>query len=56
MERDGEEISASSHWILPSKEFSDLWENLYYNPDVKENVNTILLLLLITFILINIPC
>ncbi|OXU26680.1 hypothetical protein TSAR_012578, partial [Trichomalopsis sarcophagae] len=38
MDKDGEEISASSHWVLPSIEFADLWENLYYNPKIKENL------------------
>lgn len=38
MTKDGEEISAATHWILPSAEFYDLWENLFYESGVKENV------------------
>jgi len=40
MERDGEELTAASHWILPSAEsFNGLWENLIYDYTIKENVN-----------------
>ncbi|XP_014224884.1 pachytene checkpoint protein 2 homolog [Trichogramma pretiosum] len=38
MEKDGEEISAAAHWILPSEEFYGLWENLFYEAGVKENL------------------
>jgi hypothetical protein len=34
-----DEISAASHWILPSVDFHGLWENLIYDPAIKENVN-----------------
>jgi hypothetical protein len=38
---DGEddEMSAASHWILPSADFHGLWENLIYDSTIKENVN-----------------
>lgn len=38
---DGEddEMSAASHWILPSADFHGLWENLIYDSAIKENVN-----------------
>jgi hypothetical protein len=38
---DGEddEVSAASHWILPSADFHGLWENLIYDSAIKENVN-----------------
>jgi hypothetical protein len=45
--KDGEEISAAAHWILPSEEFFGLWENLFYDLGVKENVNKIPFLLTI---------
>ncbi|KAJ8680318.1 hypothetical protein QAD02_016105 [Eretmocerus hayati] len=38
MHKDGEEISAAAHWILPSEEFFGLWENLFYDSGVKENL------------------
>jgi hypothetical protein len=38
---DGEddEMSAASHWILPSADFHGLWENLIFDSAIKENVN-----------------
>jgi len=39
MERDGEELPAASHWILPSAEFHGPWENLIYDSTTKGNVN-----------------
>lgn len=47
MHKEGEEISAASHWILPSEEFFGLWENLFYDPGVKENVGQVLFFLFI---------
>ncbi|XP_060522110.1 pachytene checkpoint protein 2 homolog [Cylas formicarius] len=35
---DGEQINISTHLGLPSLELFDLWENLYYEDDVKENL------------------
>jgi hypothetical protein len=34
-----DELSAASHWILPSADFHGLWENLIYDSAIKENVN-----------------
>lgn len=38
---DGEddELSAASHWILPSVDFHGLWENLIYDSTIKENAS-----------------
>jgi len=33
-----EEISAANHWILPSKEFDGMWENLIFDTDVKQQL------------------
>ncbi|XP_068986345.1 pachytene checkpoint protein 2 homolog isoform X1 [Bombus flavifrons] len=38
MENDGENLPASSHWILPSQEFHYLWENLYFDSNIKDNL------------------
>lgn len=38
MNKDGEEVTAATHWILPVVDFSGLWENLFYEAGVKENV------------------
>ena len=35
---DSDEMSAATHWILPSKDFHGLWESLIYESDVKEHV------------------
>ncbi|XP_033337754.2 pachytene checkpoint 2 protein [Megalopta genalis] len=35
---DSEELTASSHWILPAKEFHFLWENLYFDSTIKEDL------------------
>lgn len=37
---DGNEVSAAQHWVLPSREFNGLWENLVYESSIKENVRT----------------
>lgn len=37
---DNDDIPASQHWILPNREFQGQWEYLYYEDDLKENVNT----------------
>lgn len=39
MENDGEILSTSSHWILPSQEFHYLWESLYFDSNIKDNVS-----------------
>lgn len=36
---DGQEICLAVHLTLPSKELHTLWENLYYENNIKENVN-----------------
>ncbi|CAK9818185.1 Pachytene checkpoint protein 2 homolog [Anthophora quadrimaculata] len=38
MENGGSDLPISSHWILPTKEFHYLWNNLYFKPGVKENL------------------
>ncbi|XP_012285210.1 pachytene checkpoint protein 2 homolog [Orussus abietinus] len=38
MQNDSEEVPVSSHWILPAQEFYGLWENLYYDSDIQENL------------------
>lgn len=38
MNKDGEEVTAATHWILPTEDFSGLWENLFYEAGVKESV------------------
>ncbi|XP_031623510.1 pachytene checkpoint protein 2 homolog isoform X2 [Contarinia nasturtii] len=35
---DMEDIPASQHWILPNREFQGLWEFLYFEDDLKENL------------------
>ncbi|XP_033220588.1 pachytene checkpoint protein 2 homolog [Belonocnema kinseyi] len=35
---DSDDMSASAHWILPSKDFHGLWESLIYESDVKEHL------------------
>ncbi|KAG7207905.1 hypothetical protein KM043_009496 [Ampulex compressa] len=38
IQNDTEELPASSHWILPSLEFHYLWESLYYDSNIKEDL------------------
>ncbi|KAJ6646461.1 Pachytene checkpoint protein 2 like [Pseudolycoriella hygida] len=33
-----EETAAANHWILPSREFHDSWNNLYFESGLKENL------------------
>ncbi|XP_037050567.1 pachytene checkpoint protein 2 homolog [Bradysia coprophila] len=33
-----EETAAANHWILPSREFHDSWNNLYFEQGLKENL------------------
>lgn len=35
---DGQEISAAQHWLLPSRDFHGLWENLIYESNIKDNL------------------
>ena len=38
-ELEGEEnVTAATHWLLPSKEFAGLWDSLVYDTDVKEDL------------------
>lgn len=39
---DGQEVSAAQHWVLPSRDFNGLWENLIYESNIKENVCSII--------------
>ncbi|ESO90881.1 hypothetical protein LOTGIDRAFT_122594, partial [Lottia gigantea] len=34
-ELDEEEMSAASHWLLPSSDFDGLWDNLVFDEDIK---------------------
>lgn len=33
------DIPAATHWVLPSAEFDDIWENLIYDTPIKEQVS-----------------
>lgn len=39
MHNDSEDLPVSSHWILPAKEFHYLWESLYFDCHIKEEVS-----------------
>jgi len=39
MNHDSGELSVASHWLLPTQEFHNMWENLYYDCDIKNNVS-----------------
>ena len=32
----GQEVSASTHWVLPSTDFHNLWDTLIYDSEIKE--------------------
>ncbi|XP_076630485.1 pachytene checkpoint 2 protein [Colletes latitarsis] len=38
IENDSENLPVSSHWILPTREFHHLWENLYFDSNIKEDL------------------
>lgn len=38
MHNDSEDLPVSSHWILPAKEFHYLWESLYFDCHIKEEL------------------
>jgi len=38
-----EDLPAANHWKLPSADFKDLWENLVYDNDIKNNVRLVLI-------------
>lgn len=39
MKCDSDELPVASHWVLPTQEFHNMWENLYYDCDIKNNVS-----------------
>lgn len=39
LQSDSEELSVASHWILPSQEFDHIWQHLYYDDNIKNNVS-----------------
>lgn len=39
IENGNEELPAANQWLLPSKEFHYLWENMFYDSDIKQNVS-----------------
>ncbi|XP_026667957.1 pachytene checkpoint protein 2 homolog isoform X4 [Ceratina calcarata] len=38
MDNNGEDLPVSSHWILPTEEFHYLWESLYFDSNIKDNL------------------
>lgn len=38
---EGKDVNLATHWILPSSEFFNLWENLFYEQNVKERVSVV---------------
>ncbi|XP_067204728.1 pachytene checkpoint protein 2 homolog isoform X3 [Linepithema humile] len=38
MHSDSDELPVMSHWMLPAKEFHYMWENLYYDCNIKNNL------------------
>lgn len=39
-ELEEEDLSAATHWILPAKEFYNLWDSLVFDEDIKGQVIT----------------
>lgn len=39
LQSDSEEFSVASHWVLPSQEFHHIWQNLFYDNDIKNDVS-----------------
>lgn len=39
LQSDSEELSVASHWVLPSQEFHHIWQNLFYDNDIKNDVS-----------------
>jgi len=35
-----DEVTAASHWLLPSTHFDGLWESLIYDDNIKNNVSS----------------
>ncbi|XP_012535546.2 pachytene checkpoint protein 2 homolog [Monomorium pharaonis] len=38
MKCDSDELPVAAHWLLPAQEFHYMWENLYYDCDIKNNL------------------
>lgn len=38
MQNDSEDLPVSCHWVLPAKEFHYLWESLYFDSHIKEDL------------------
>ncbi|XP_032666799.1 pachytene checkpoint protein 2 homolog isoform X2 [Odontomachus brunneus] len=38
LQNDSEEFSVASHWVLPSQEFHHIWQNLFYDNDIKNDL------------------
>lgn len=38
MRCDSDDLPVASHWLLPAQEFHYMWESLYYDCDIKNNV------------------
>lgn len=39
MKSDCDELPVMSHWVLPAKEFHYMWDNLYYDGLIKNDVS-----------------
>ncbi|XP_015517357.1 pachytene checkpoint protein 2 homolog isoform X1 [Neodiprion pinetum] len=37
-DNNSDELPVATHWVLPSLDFKGLWESLYYDSDIKENL------------------
>ncbi|XP_012256523.1 pachytene checkpoint protein 2 homolog isoform X2 [Athalia rosae] len=37
-DNNSDELPVATHWVLPSSDFKGLWESLYYDSDLKENL------------------
>jgi len=42
-DEEGEEVTLATHLVLPSKELFTLWENLYYDNNIKEKASKLLI-------------
>ena len=38
VDNSGEDVSVANHWQIPSTEFSNIWETLIYDTDVKQHL------------------
>lgn len=39
LQNDSEELSVASHWVLPSIDFHHIWQHLFYDNDIKNDVS-----------------